>query len=83
MLNNFDHVHGVGVNCVAPHLVEGLVTVCKANANESKRILVYANSGEVWDARQGKRCWTAGEGAVGEDGMKVTTGDDVVQWRKA
>lgn len=47
-------VIGVGVNCTHPNLVEALI--CEAVATTRKRIIVYPNSGEGWDAEN--RCWT-------------------------
>src|SRR5262245_46348619 len=41
-------VVAVGVNCVAPHLVEGLLT--RMHAVTSLPLVVYPNAGETWDA---------------------------------
>lgn len=47
-------VAAVGVNCVAPSLVAGLVDTIRAET--SLPLLVYPNSGEGWDAERG--AWT-------------------------
>lgn len=41
-------VVAVGVNCVAPHLVEGLLT--RIRAATRLPLVVYPNAGETWDA---------------------------------
>lgn len=46
-------VEAIGVNCVAPSLVTPLIRVMASGTN--KPIVVYPNSGEVWDAEA--RCW--------------------------
>ncbi len=46
-------VVAIGVNCVAPALVTSLVTEIRSHTD--KPIVVYPNSGEVWDAH--RRCW--------------------------
>ena len=46
-------VAGVGANCVEPGHVLGIVELLRPAT--SLPILVYPNSGEVWDA--GRRCW--------------------------
>lgn len=44
----------VGVNCVPPSWIPELIAQLRAAS--SKPILVYPNSGEIWDAEH--RCWT-------------------------
>ncbi|MFN0099514.1 MAG: homocysteine S-methyltransferase [Gemmatimonadaceae bacterium] len=46
-------VVAIGVNCVAPALVAPLIREIAAGTD--KPIIVYPNSGEVWDAS--RRCW--------------------------
>lgn len=46
-------VVAVGVNCVSPTLVTPLIAALKSGT--SKPIVVYPNSGEVWNAES--RCW--------------------------
>lgn len=46
-------VVAIGVNCVAPALVTSLITAIRSRTD--KPIVVYPNSGEVWDAH--RRCW--------------------------
>lgn len=44
----------VGVNCVSPSRIPRLIAQLRAASG--KRVLVYPNSGEGWDAE--RRCWT-------------------------
>lgn len=46
-------VVAIGVNCVAPALVTSLIKALGSRTD--KPIVVYPNSGEVWDAT--RRCW--------------------------
>jgi homocysteine S-methyltransferase len=46
-------VVAIGVNCVAPALVTPLIKALTSGTD--KPIVVYPNSGEVWDAT--RRCW--------------------------
>jgi homocysteine S-methyltransferase len=52
-----ERVAAVGVNCTAPRFISGLVAAVQAET--SKPIVVYPNSGERWDA-EGKK-WLTGE----------------------
>ena len=52
-LDTIPQVVAVGVNCVAPELVESLIH--EVGTGTSKPIVVYPNSGETWDADA--RCW--------------------------
>ncbi len=47
-------VTAVGVNCVAPALVHGMIRTVQAHS--PLPVVVYPNSGELWDA--GDSCWT-------------------------
>lgn len=47
-LNEYDCVKAIGLNCTAPHFVEGLIKELKAVSE--KPIVVYPNSGEEYDA---------------------------------
>lgn len=53
MLDAEPQVVAIGVNCVDPDLVPGLVRALASGT--SKPIVVYPNSGEVWNATG--RCW--------------------------
>ena len=53
-------VAAVGVNCVPFNLVIPLLE--KARTKTEKHLIVYPNSGEIWDAREGQRRWY-GEGS--------------------
>ncbi|PON95929.1 Homocysteine-binding domain containing protein [Trema orientale] len=48
-INKSDKVNAVGINCAPPHFVEALI--CKFSKLTEKVIVVYPNSGEVWDGR--------------------------------
>ncbi|KAA0034555.1 homocysteine S-methyltransferase 1 [Cucumis melo var. makuwa] len=48
-INKSDKVNAVGINCTPPHFIEALITKFKELTN--KHIVVYPNSGEVWDGR--------------------------------
>lgn len=51
----------IGVNCLAPSLVEGLLRQLREVTD--KPLLAYPNSGEAWDAQN--KCWR--EGSRGDD----------------
>ncbi len=53
LLDAEPQVVAMGVNCVAPELVESLVR--EFSSASRKPILVYPNSGEQWNAE--RRCW--------------------------
>ncbi|MEO6447513.1 MAG: homocysteine S-methyltransferase [Gemmatimonadaceae bacterium] len=52
-LDRQPQVVAMGVNCVAPEFVASLITHMRAHTQ--KPIVVYPNSGEMWDAA--RRCW--------------------------
>ena len=52
-LHSVPQVVAVGVNCVAPELVESLVY--EIATGTTKPVVAYPNSGETWDAAA--RCW--------------------------
>ena len=43
-------VVAVGINCTAPHLVTALIGEALRGSGGNKAVVVYPNSGEVWDA---------------------------------
>ncbi|KAH7516536.1 homocysteine S-methyltransferase 1 [Ziziphus jujuba] len=49
IINKSDRVHAVGINCAPPHFIENLI--CKFREITDKLIVVYPNSGEIWDGR--------------------------------
>jgi homocysteine S-methyltransferase len=56
-------VFAAGINCTAPRLVSGLLASVQGATR--KRIAVYPNSGEGWDAS--RRAWTgAPQGSIEE-----------------
>ncbi|MBK3580170.1 homocysteine S-methyltransferase [Streptomyces sp. MBT65] len=65
-----DEIIAVGVNCCAPEDVEGAVEI--AARVTGKPVVVYPNSGEVWDAEA--RAWT---------GRSTFTTEQVASWRAA
>lgn len=52
-LDGVPQIVALGVNCVAPELVESLIREMRSGT--TKPIVVYPNSGEAWDADA--RCW--------------------------
>ena len=81
--NGFDNMVAIGVNCVHPKYIEGLLRAMQQAKSElgapARDVLIaaYPNSGEVWDARQDRRCWH------GQDQMRVLTGEDAILMREA
>ncbi|WP_405765899.1 homocysteine S-methyltransferase [Streptomyces sp. NBC_00080] len=65
-----DEVIAVGVNCCAPEDVEAAVTT--AARVTGKPVVVYPNSGEVWDAEA--RAW---------NGTSTFTAEQVLGWRES
>ncbi|KAJ9708176.1 hypothetical protein PVL29_000303 [Vitis rotundifolia] len=49
IINKSKKVNAVGINCAPPHFLESLI--CKFKELTEKPIVVYPNSGEVWDGR--------------------------------
>ncbi|MHA5050567.1 homocysteine S-methyltransferase [Streptomyces sp. SD15] len=64
-----DEVIAVGVNCCAPEDVDGAVET--AARVTGKPVVVYPNSGEVWDARA--RAW---------NGRSTFTAEQVTGWQR-
>ncbi|KAL5553174.1 hypothetical protein UlMin_040575 [Ulmus minor] len=52
VINKSDKVKAVGINCAPPHFVETLI--CKFKELTDKTIVVYPNSGEIWDGKAKK-----------------------------
>jgi homocysteine S-methyltransferase len=61
LANEAPTVVAVGVNCTAPHLIDGLLASVAGIAR--KPLVVYPNSGEAWDAAN--HCWV-GMSAAGD-----------------
>jgi homocysteine S-methyltransferase len=91
-LDGVPQIVALGVNCVAPELVESLIRELRTGT--TKPIVVYPNSGEAWDASA--RCWvgtadrftayvpswlTAGAAWIG--GCCRTTPEDIRRVRQA
>jgi homocysteine S-methyltransferase len=53
LLNEIPQVIAIGINCTQPRLLPSLIAGVKSRS--SKPVLVYPNSGELWDAEA--RCW--------------------------
>ncbi|KAJ4348330.1 AdoMet-homocysteine methyltransferase [Didymosphaeria variabile] len=62
LLQGYDNAVAVGVNCVAPELA--LAGLREMRKGTGKPLIVYANSGEKWDAK--KRDWKGGKPGGGE-----------------
>ncbi len=60
-LDREEQVLAIGINCTAPRYVGSLIKELKSATG--KAVLVYPNSGEVWDAEH--RCWL-GQADAGE-----------------
>jgi homocysteine S-methyltransferase len=56
-LSTLENVAAVGINCTAPKLVPALIETLSESSN--KPIVVYPNSGEIWD--QASRQWLPGD----------------------
>ncbi|XP_027362026.1 homocysteine S-methyltransferase 1 [Abrus precatorius] len=52
VINKSNKVEAVGINCAPPHFMENLI--CKFKQLTKKAIIVYPNSGEVWDGKAKK-----------------------------
>ena len=57
-LEPVEQIVAIGVNCTAPRCVADLIRILRQES--SKPIVVYPNSGEVWDGNQ--KCWRSGNG---------------------
>jgi homocysteine S-methyltransferase len=53
LLNAVPEIVAIGINCTAPNLIAALIA--EAKTATAKPILVYPNSGELWDAKN--RLW--------------------------
>ncbi|KAE8668239.1 Homocysteine S-methyltransferase 1 [Hibiscus syriacus] len=51
-LNKSTKVNAIGINCAPPHFIESLL--CKFKELTTKAIVVYPNSGDIWDGRAKK-----------------------------
>ncbi|HEX3986941.1 MAG TPA: homocysteine S-methyltransferase [Acidobacteriaceae bacterium] len=49
MLSGVPRVVAIGINCVAPHLILPLLAEAQQGARGRKPVIVYPNSGEVWN----------------------------------
>ncbi|OMP02595.1 Homocysteine S-methyltransferase [Corchorus olitorius] len=72
VLNKSEKVTAVGINCAPPHFVESLV--CKFKQLTTKAIVVYPNSGEIWDGRAKK--WLPSK-CFGDDKFEIVA----TRWR--
>ncbi|KFK33539.1 hypothetical protein AALP_AA5G026700 [Arabis alpina] len=51
-LNKSNHIYAVGINCAPPQFIESLIS--EFSKLTKKAIVVYPNSGEVWDGKEKK-----------------------------
>lgn len=49
-LDGWPQIAAIGINCTAPHLILPLLAEAQRGSRHRKPILVYPNSGEIWDA---------------------------------
>ncbi|KAM7276625.1 hypothetical protein ACFE04_018491 [Oxalis oulophora] len=52
VINKSEKVSAVGINCAPPQFMESLI--CKLRELTEKKIIVYPNSGEIWDGKAKK-----------------------------
>lgn len=74
VINKSNKVHAVGINCAPPHFIEALIS--KFKELTKKAIVVYPNSGEVWDGRAKK--WLPSK-CFGDDKFELFA----TRWRDA
>ncbi|HEX3662793.1 MAG TPA: homocysteine S-methyltransferase [Acidobacteriaceae bacterium] len=55
MLADVPRIAAIGINCTAPHLILPLLAAAQSGSQGRKPVIVYPNSGEVWDAAT--HCW--------------------------
>jgi len=68
-LANCQWVVGAGTNCTKPQYVSSLVTICREALPAPKSVVVYPNSGEVWNGTT--HSWESGTAASDEDFVKM------------
>jgi len=71
-----DQVIAIGINCLSPELIVPLLR--RLRASTTKKIAVYPNSGEQWDAAT--RSWTSGPNSHGSPETWATLSR---RWRDA
>jgi homocysteine S-methyltransferase len=62
LVAEFPQTVAIGVNCVAPSLIPGLIAELRGASN--KPVIVYPNSGEGWDAAH--RSWSANKSGTSD-----------------
>ncbi|XP_017219282.1 homocysteine S-methyltransferase 1-like isoform X2 [Daucus carota subsp. sativus] len=75
VLNKSDKVAAVGINCAPPHFVQSLIQTLKKVTD--KVIIVYPNSGEIWDGIAKK--WMPSSKCSADDNFQAYA----VRWRDA
>jgi homocysteine S-methyltransferase len=60
---------GAGVNCTEPQFVSSLVKICREKLPEGKNVIVYPNSGEVYNGET--HSWESGTGTADEEFVKM------------
>ena len=85
---NYLQLEAIGCNCFNPKFMQGIVKTIKncietnskmigsSNNSIRPRIVVYPNSGEYFDSRQGHRSWHTYDG----EEMKVLQGEDAKEF---
>lgn len=64
-----DWVVGAGANCCDPKFVNSLVKICRSVMPLSKNVIVYPNSGEVWNGTT--HTWESGTATADEEFVKM------------
>ncbi|MGA7522581.1 MAG: homocysteine S-methyltransferase [Acidobacteriaceae bacterium] len=63
MLSEVPQIVAIGINCTAPHLILPLLAAAQRGAHGQTPVIVYPNSGEVWDAAT--RSWHGENNTLG------------------
>jgi len=64
-----DWVVAAGVNCTDPKFVSRLVSICRDKLPKSKSVIVYPNSGEVFNAKTNS--WESGTATADDEFVKM------------
>lgn len=75
VLADCDWVVGAGTNCTHPKFVCSLVDICRKTLPASKSVIVYPNSGEVWNGTT--HSWESGTATADEEFVRMAK-----QWAK-
>ncbi len=78
LFSNHDNVFAIGINCTAPEYISGLIkriTILSAD----KKVLVYPNSGELYDAQTKTWCTTSEPASFSQLAQEwISLGADII-----